>query len=353
MDAVIFDGKEYLKASVVAERFNYTQDYVGQLCRGKKVDARLVGRAWYINLDSLHTHKKARYKDKTSQSTAATEAHPPKPAYLSRIDVEPVLNKKTVKLLRNVGDRLTEFSVKYESDDHSLIPHVNRESVNRMVAVLPAGAEDLPVSNVKEAIKVTNFKADPLPEVYLKGKLHVDGLPEDVEDEHEILAEVSKKPRDFPAFPPEKHLAINQTHTKSHEEEAKKPIKIKLHRNNHAVPRTFERPQAVTVKRVPLSEVSQNHEKVQPLAQPVRHSLKPSFQPTASMHQRVLPTPAKEVVIPHATFKAMLILLIATSASASLLFLQTATMSSAGSVFSTWSISFEPVQKIESFFISK
>jgi hypothetical protein len=71
------------------------------------------------------------------------------------------------------------------------------------------------------------------------------------------------------------------------------------------------------------------------------------------MHQRVLPAPVKEVVIPHATFKAALILLVATSASASLLFLQTVTMSSAGSVFSTWSISFESMQKIESFFISK
>jgi hypothetical protein len=353
MDAVIFDGKEYLKASVVAERFNYTQDYVGQLCRGKKVDARLVGRAWYINLDSLHTHKKARYKDKISQSAVTTEAHPPKPAYLSRIDVEPVLNKKTVKLLRNVGDKLTEFSVKYESDDHSLIPHVNRESVNRAVAVLPAEAEDLPVSNVKEAVRVTNFKADPLPEVYLKGKLRVDGLPEDVEDEHATATKIPSQPRDFPTFPPEKHLTINQTHTKSHGEEVKKPIKIKLHRNSHSVARTSEPPHAVRVNRVKLSAVAKNIQVAQPQAQPVRHSLKPSFQPKLPTPERDLMVPAKEAVIPHATFKAGLILFIATGASVSLLFLQTVITSSAGSVFSTWSISSEPVQKIESFFISK
>ena len=62
MEAVIFDGKEYTKASVLAERFGYTQDYLGQLCRAKKVDARLVGRAWYINLESIEKHRSSRYK---------------------------------------------------------------------------------------------------------------------------------------------------------------------------------------------------------------------------------------------------------------------------------------------------
>ena len=63
MEVVIFEGKEYTKASVLAARFRYTSDYLGQLCRGKKVDARLVGRAWYINLDSLNHHRDGRYKN--------------------------------------------------------------------------------------------------------------------------------------------------------------------------------------------------------------------------------------------------------------------------------------------------
>ena len=111
MEAVIFDGKEYVKASVVAERFSYTQDYLGQLCRGKKVDARLVGRAWYINLDSLTGHKKTRYKGpdkpaKESEKVFATHSSGAKEHYLSRIDVEPVLKKKTVKIIKNEAGKL-------------------------------------------------------------------------------------------------------------------------------------------------------------------------------------------------------------------------------------------------------
>jgi len=42
MDKVVFDKKEYTKASIAAKQFKYTSDYVGQLCRLEKVDARLV-----------------------------------------------------------------------------------------------------------------------------------------------------------------------------------------------------------------------------------------------------------------------------------------------------------------------
>ena len=53
MDVITHNGVSYKKATAVAKEFGYTTDYIGQLCRAKKIDARLVGRAWYVNVADL------------------------------------------------------------------------------------------------------------------------------------------------------------------------------------------------------------------------------------------------------------------------------------------------------------
>lgn len=70
MTTVTVDGVVYEKASVLAKRFKYTTDYIGQLCRAKKVDAQLIGRSWYVNPDSLEAHKESRYGEKANDSDA-------------------------------------------------------------------------------------------------------------------------------------------------------------------------------------------------------------------------------------------------------------------------------------------
>ena len=182
MEVITFDGKEYVKASVLAARFRYTPDYLGQLCRGKKVDARLVGRAWYINVESLNTHKDTRYKPLPKDETATTirvNKTPAGPHYTTRIDVEPILKKKTVSIYQAKPGGLTEVKVKYESDEHALIPRVYREAVSKEIKVDPAEAERVEVKGGGKSI--FNFKAEELPEVYLRGSLHVEGLEEATE----------------------------------------------------------------------------------------------------------------------------------------------------------------------------
>ena len=178
MDTVVFDGNEYTKASVLAEKFRYTQDYLGQLCRAKKVDARLVGRAWYVNLDSLMTHRDSRYKAPLKPAEIT-----PKKAinnYLSRIDVEPILKNKTVKVFKNERGVLSELAMKYEVDDHALIPRVHKQAVSVNLQINQADAEMLKVQ--KKNKEEINFKPEPLPEVYLRGTLTVKGLLEPMEE---------------------------------------------------------------------------------------------------------------------------------------------------------------------------
>jgi hypothetical protein len=235
MESVIFDGKEYVKASVLATRFRYTADYLGQLCRGKKVDARLVGRAWYINLDSLNLHRSGRYKSAPAKEEAEFSVRKPPSHYLSRIDVEPILRKKTVSLVKSTKGVWTELSVKYEGDDHSLIPRVNKEAVSKNIPVNPADAERVKIQ--KEKSPITSFKAEALPEVYLRGAINVAGLEEATEAPPEIVEKIEPeiKLERIPETPKPKQVFIRQL---------KKPLAV-----NPTLP-------TAGVSRAPLSQVT-------------------------------------------------------------------------------------------------
>ena len=45
-----------LSTKEASEISGYTSDYIGQLCRGAKLDARMIGNAWMITEDSLRAH---------------------------------------------------------------------------------------------------------------------------------------------------------------------------------------------------------------------------------------------------------------------------------------------------------
>lgn len=344
MEAVIFDGKEYVKASVVAERFKYTQDYLGQLCRGKKIDARLVGRAWYINLESLHGHKNTRYKapEKKSESNEVPEPRNTQ-NFLSRIDVEPVLKKKTVKILRNVGSNLTEFPVKYESDDFSLIPRISREAVSKSVAILPAEAEELPVVIDKEFAKVTNFKSEPLPEVYLRGVLRVDGLPE-IQEESDVFDNETQNPK---IESPHHHIqSISKVETLINHQVStaptniRKPIKIKLYRKEGEL-----KDQISATKMI--ADVHGTVTKKVPSFTP-NHSAGPQATPLVVRDVSNLQQKENVVRIPYATTKAAAILFVTILSSVGLLFSEQQIHIAPGSVSTDFGFSINKLHDVSS-----
>jgi hypothetical protein len=80
METLTLGGKEYIKASKAAKNLGYAADYVSQLCRSGKVDAHLVGRTWYVNLDTLGAHRiekkrNARVKAREYAHASIQEAH--------------------------------------------------------------------------------------------------------------------------------------------------------------------------------------------------------------------------------------------------------------------------------------
>lgn len=56
-DEIVIDGEQYISSKRAAQVSGYTQDYVGQLCRGGSIQARRVGGLWYVALKSLQEHQ--------------------------------------------------------------------------------------------------------------------------------------------------------------------------------------------------------------------------------------------------------------------------------------------------------
>lgn len=207
MKEVTINGVSYLPASALAKQFRYTTDYIGQLCRAKKVDAQLVGRSWYVNPLSLETHKSAKYtKTNISEKTIENKDK----LEISRIDVQPGLAKNTIKATKatpqNFAKRIEWKAAKYEEDDGDLFPVVKREI--KPVRVHVGLADSTPVS-IKTTAKAIDLVAEEMPMVSLKGRLSISSLEEDFE---ELTEEISK--REVPIEPVLQPQAIQNSLTK-------------------------------------------------------------------------------------------------------------------------------------------
>ena len=56
-DSLILQDNNYISAKRVQELFGYTSDYVGQLCRSGKIEAKMIGRSWFVTEKSIINHK--------------------------------------------------------------------------------------------------------------------------------------------------------------------------------------------------------------------------------------------------------------------------------------------------------
>lgn len=211
MDVITHNGVSYKKATAVAKEFGYTTDYIGQLCRAKKVDARLVGRAWYVNVADLEEHKRNRYKTDflakveakdplhglrtpTTEVTATEEST----AVRRPVAVPPPLKNKTVKMASHFKAESLRVPVSYVSDEQDLLPRVRKDSgVATRIPVMSAEPiapqpqrkpEPIPEPEPVEAVRVritkrrqtkpTLLKAEAPPEIVLKGDITVQAAEE-------------------------------------------------------------------------------------------------------------------------------------------------------------------------------
>lgn len=76
MDELTIDGKTYLSSKKAAAVTGYAKDYVGQLCREGRVEAKLVGRSWYVYEPSIREHRFNDDRKKGKEIEEAQEAEP-------------------------------------------------------------------------------------------------------------------------------------------------------------------------------------------------------------------------------------------------------------------------------------
>jgi hypothetical protein len=197
MKSIQINGKNYVKARDLAEDLGYTTDYIGQLCRGGKVDAELVGRTWYVDPESVHSHKATRYRSTKAKSQEAVKIA--------------IHRLKDESPARSVGSSPTTVHLtthSYEEDDAELIPTLRRhETQDAPVArhITPRVVEKTESDKRAGANKVHVVSAPPLKvekerdtSVSFKGSVPVhvlDALDDDGEPElrelESVLSEVA------------------------------------------------------------------------------------------------------------------------------------------------------------------
>lgn len=57
MDELTIDDKKYISSKRAAQITGYAKDYIGQLCREGYVEARRVGRSWYVLEAAIKDHR--------------------------------------------------------------------------------------------------------------------------------------------------------------------------------------------------------------------------------------------------------------------------------------------------------
>lgn len=63
MDEITIGDKSYVSSKQAAKITGYAKDYVGQLCREGRVEARLVGRNWYVLDSAIREHRFGKEED--------------------------------------------------------------------------------------------------------------------------------------------------------------------------------------------------------------------------------------------------------------------------------------------------
>lgn len=121
MDELDLQGKKYISSKRAAEITGYAKDYVGQLARGGKVPATRVGRAWYVERDSIKRH--AGVEDASEVRSDALEA-----SSAVHRSSESLVSLSSIQSRGAQGTRERMFntwgSVTYLPDERELLPVV-------------------------------------------------------------------------------------------------------------------------------------------------------------------------------------------------------------------------------------
>ncbi len=129
MDEIDFGGKTYISSKRAAKMANYTNDYVGQLCREGRVSCRRIGRDWYVKEESIleHKSKKERGTVRSSSSKEKSNDNTQKSSLSDKMGIlyykkdsrenTPLIKKDNLKKSKNSNNEsMSENKIKIEKN---------------------------------------------------------------------------------------------------------------------------------------------------------------------------------------------------------------------------------------------
>lgn len=124
-DEITIDGNRFISVKRAAGLSEYTADYIGQLCRGGKLEATRIGRNWYVEEASLISHKQSQI-DGTADEDAVEKA------------ISPEFKKQNI---------FKGSFIVYHEDKRPLFPELTDKTPKFAKIEMPIDNEDLVVPN--------------------------------------------------------------------------------------------------------------------------------------------------------------------------------------------------------------
>tara|TARA_B100000745_G_scaffold17100_2_gene12152 strand:- start:355 stop:1407 length:1053 start_codon:yes stop_codon:yes gene_type:complete len=163
-DTFKYNGTEYIATSRAAAVTGYAQDYIGQLARSGELEARKVGRRWFVGKDSLIAHKKHNDGLLAEVQAQASGIRSQKES-VEDVSVQSDDASLAVHIQRDVEPGDINFNVRYVAESNSEIPYAKKETVFNDVQTYASGdilGERAPIKQMNPDIRpISTLKAVP------------------------------------------------------------------------------------------------------------------------------------------------------------------------------------------------
>jgi hypothetical protein len=176
MDELEISGKRYISSRRAGKEHKYHPDYIGQLVRAGKVNGQKVGRAWYVDADSLARYlsqdlgprepiqaiQSIQPKEEKIIVTEVEEiAEPVTQIVKTEIVEEPIqiveaeqLEEKEAKIQIHTDTHIQKKTegLTYLSDDAPLFPAIKKHAVP--MTTMPAQLQEYAVEKYQEPARI-------------------------------------------------------------------------------------------------------------------------------------------------------------------------------------------------------
>lgn len=166
MEEISIGDKIYISSKRAAQITGYAKDYIGQLCREGRVEARLVGRNWYVLESSIREHRfgapetvpeaekaeplEATPEDNFSRTWQKPQYEALKPVTMPEVRVS---DQKAEQQNKAVSDMQSAWREWFESKSQEVIPTESEANTSSPTEVdLQDEVEEVSISRIPEPV---------------------------------------------------------------------------------------------------------------------------------------------------------------------------------------------------------